>query len=234
MSSSGQEEQIWTVLADCVMHWRIRNRLPRERVSERVMEMREELERHFQEAAEEGKPVEEIVGPDVHTFAEEWGASEGRHLSRREVALELTTFHFAGLTGLLFAAHLWKRSLNFTFNPRKYAGLIALMWAVSAVRDVRQRAEEIYGGQGKQDRWPLWKRLGAGAAYDAGSLVSILGVNLAVQDGRRSAFSEWSWRATATILTVSLAALIRRGRDQITPEELGLSPEDVEGDGDLS
>ena len=43
---------MWTVLMDCVMHWRIKNRLPRER----VLEMREELERHLQEAAEEGKP----------------------------------------------------------------------------------------------------------------------------------------------------------------------------------
>ena len=219
---------MWTVLMDCVMHWRIKNRLPRER----VLEMREELERHLQEAAEEGKPIEEVVGPDVHAFAEEWGAPEERKLSRKEVALELVTSHFTGITGLLIVAHLWKRSLDFTFDLRKYAGLLVFLWAASAVRDVTRRAEEVYGGQGKQDRWPLWKRLGAGAAYEAGSVVSLLGINLAVQGGKCSALSEWSWRTTAVVLVASIA-LILRSRDPITPEELGLSPE-VEGNGDLS
>lgn len=220
---ANQQEQIWTILMQCVTHWRIGNRIPRER----VLEMREELERHLQEAAKEGKSVEDVIGPDVHAFAEEWGAPEERQLSRRGLALELATFHLLGMAGLLVTAHLWKRALNFTFDLRGYARLSTFLWAASAARGITQHAEEVYGGQGERDRWPLWKRLGAGAAYDAGSLASVLVVNLAVQGGRRSAFSEWSWRTTAVVAAASLVALILRGRDPITAEELGLPPEDA-------
>lgn len=72
MTPEEKEEQIWTVLMECVAHWRVKNLIPRER----VLEMRAELEQHLREATAEGKPLEEIVGSNTHAFAEKWGENE--------------------------------------------------------------------------------------------------------------------------------------------------------------
>jgi hypothetical protein len=60
-------DRLTLVVQDCVEYWR-RTGVPRSAVAG----MREELERHLQDAAAAGKNVESVVGPDVLAFAEEW------------------------------------------------------------------------------------------------------------------------------------------------------------------
>lgn len=100
MTPEQREEQIWTVLMECVTHWRIRNRIPRQR----ALQMRQELEQHLREATADGKPVGEVVGYDTHAFAEEWGKSEEPESSGDLVLVALASTT-TGAAMLLSAAH---------------------------------------------------------------------------------------------------------------------------------
>jgi hypothetical protein len=62
-----RSDRVRLVVEDCVEYWR-RTGVPRSTVAG----MREELERHLQDAVAAGKSVESVTGPDVLGFAEEW------------------------------------------------------------------------------------------------------------------------------------------------------------------
>jgi hypothetical protein len=62
-----RSDRVRLVVEDCVGYWR-RTGVPRSAVAG----MREELERHLQDAVAAGKGVESVTGPDVLGFAEEW------------------------------------------------------------------------------------------------------------------------------------------------------------------
>lgn len=65
MNVKDQREQIRDVQAECELHW-LANRVPQDRAEE----MADELGQHLEEALQNGKTVEDVVGPNTAAFAE--------------------------------------------------------------------------------------------------------------------------------------------------------------------
>ncbi|MDI3328870.1 MAG: hypothetical protein QJR06_09970 [Alicyclobacillaceae bacterium] len=67
MVNEPSREQIKRVVEDCEIYWLLKE-IPRAQVED----MKTELERHLLDAAADGKPVEKVIGKDVHAFADSW------------------------------------------------------------------------------------------------------------------------------------------------------------------
>ena len=92
-------------IAECARYWRDTG-VP----SDRVAEMRDELNDHLNEAVAAGQTVDSVVGPDLATFAEEWASAYRSPLRTRPPEDEKSGSSAAwilltiGLIGIAFAA----------------------------------------------------------------------------------------------------------------------------------
>ncbi|MGB3682385.1 MAG: hypothetical protein WA990_07840 [Rubrobacteraceae bacterium] len=79
MRTDNQQEQIRRVLAICKDQWRSSG-IPEDRLEM----MGEELEEDLRYAVENGRTVEEVVGPDVQEFAASWAQEDLQTSSPRD------------------------------------------------------------------------------------------------------------------------------------------------------
>lgn len=78
------------------MHWLV-NRIPQDRAEEMV----DELGQHLEEAVQDGKTVEDVVGPDVSAFAKSWAEEGHPDWTAKDRVVE---YAFAMSFGVAFAA----------------------------------------------------------------------------------------------------------------------------------
>ena len=169
MRAEEQGDRIDGVLGGCRAYW-MNGGISRGRADE----MAEELDLHLREALENGKDVEDVVGPDIKAFAEEWAAPNRQAKPLSAETLDVLSDAAAGLSVLAVLAHLtlWTPSLPVDWK----SVLGAIIWALILARFfayLRPPADAPPGSDEKVvDRYPrrlysslMWLLIAVFAVY---------------------------------------------------------------------
>ena len=203
METTRNEERIARTVYECELYW-VRTGVPRREIND----MLSELERHLREAAEDGKPIEAVVGGDVKTFAESW-AEENR--PPRELGKRLLIFaNYLAISIPIFATftHLWYRTLSFGVDlwmllpvwTLAFAASMNLLPTLTVLEHLR----------------PRWKRHLALVGLSSVTVLVPVGIIALAFGSRNATLFDWSWSAT---LVMSLVALLTYGlRRQLVPD----------------
>ena len=111
VSTSGTRDGIEAMLDECEALWAVSN-IPQRR----AQEMRSELAQHVREAAQDGKPIEAVVGEDVTIFALEWARENGPPRSLRGELIDWSLTFLLATTMVTVAHHLITLSTSFGFH----------------------------------------------------------------------------------------------------------------------
>ena len=110
----------------CRAYWR-RNGVPEARIAE----MSAELEDHLHEALADGKNVEDVTGPDVEKFAEDWAAPNRPSRSLGQETLDVLSDAVVALAVVMGMSHLlvWSMAIPVSLKDAVGALLLALLFA---------------------------------------------------------------------------------------------------------
>ena len=211
-------EEIALTVMQCVFVWES-DGVP----AEQIEEMSEELTEHLLAAARDGQPVEAVVGGDVGTFANEWGAPHRPPDRWRRQVTQTATCAIAGMPLMLLVQHLRYRSLNFPLDARKTGKhILRAIWvAAFAEMTVRARLREEKPGTTLES--PAWKEPAISIGASTLPYAALLGINVLVKGSDRSALFEWSWKSTllATAASAVFAAQLWKKRRRSPGLQLG-------------
>jgi DNA-binding ferritin-like protein (Dps family) len=212
LRAEDQEDRIGRLLTGCDAYW-AENGVPRERADE----MLAELGQHLDEAARDGKTVEDVVGADLERFAEEWAAPNRPSKPLWEETLDVISDALVGLAVLAALAHLYYRSPTLPADWKAVLG--AAVFALVFVRlfaYLRAPSEAPPGSDERVlDRYPrrlygafMWFLVAVWAAY----------LLLPLPDG---VLFDWPWQAT---LALPVGAVLLRVAKRLAPERTSMRP----------
>lgn len=169
MRAEERGERIDRVLDRCRAYWVV-NGIPQQRTDEMVAE----LGLHLHEALKDGKEVEDVVGPDIDAFAEEWAAPNRQAKPLWAETLDVLSDATAGLSVLAVLSHLalWMPSLPVDRESVLGAVILALL-LTRFFAYLRQPADAPPGSDEKVlDRYPrrtysvlMWLLIAVFAVY---------------------------------------------------------------------
>ena len=211
MSYEDRQEELEIVMLECEGYWRAMGISP-----QRVGEMQGELGNHLQEALQDGKPVESVIGGDTLAFAEDWGKPYVPQHSAFERAVEQAAFVFVGVALAGTAAHLWRRSYEVPYDLRKSASGLARGHLVGLMMNFSIRHYIRRSGSVEDLEELSWGNFFVQNGALTVGYAALLGINVAAKGGDGSAFSEWSWKSSAIsgFVGVVLLWLAREKRQQ--------------------
>ena len=205
MITRNQREKIKDVQAECEMHW-IANSIPQDRVEE----MGDELGLHLEEAIQDGKTVEDVVGPDTTAFAESLAKEERPAWRARDrVVMYVWAITFlAAFLGIAFHLLTWTLYLQVAWIWVPH--LLCFSWPLSRL----VLKPEV------SDTGPKWKSrlwLAAAVLLIAGAWLTrdelrpiLIDINVVVTGNEDGTLFTWPWYGT--ILVVAIHVLVGRLR----------------------
>lgn len=198
MNGNAQQDGVGETLDACRAYWN-RNGVPAGKVAEMEVELRD----HLDGALADGKGAEDVVGPDIERFAEEWAAPNrpARSLGEETLdALSDAVFALAVLGGIVHLA-LWTTALSIDVEGVIWAFLILLLFVrlFAYLRAPSDAAPD--SGESVLDRYPR-------SAYNffVWSLVALYAVCLLLPLPETLLFR---WPLQATLALPIVAVLIR-------------------------
>lgn len=204
MKTRSNDEQVAQTVYECELYW-VRTGIPRRKVND----MLSELERHLWEAAEDGKPVEAVVGGgDVRTFAEAWAEENRppRELGKR--SLIFTTYLAICVVVFATFTHLWYRTLSFDVDLFMLLPIWSLAFGLSAnLFHTLTMIEHLK---------PRWKGRLAVIVLSSVTVLVPLGIIALAFGSTNATLFEWSW--SATLVSAFVALLMYALRRRFVPD----------------
>ncbi len=194
------QKKIKDVQAECEMYW-LMNRIPHDRAEE----MTDELGQHLEEAVQNGKTVEDVVGPDAGTFAESWAEEDRPDWTAKDRVMEyaFTLSFWVAYAAVAFHLLYWTPFLSVHWSTIPM--LLFLSWLPT-------RRSVLAGPLDVRPWWRRWLWPAAAilfmavawlareelrAAYDV--------LDIAITGGTDGTLFMWPWYGTVVAVAVNLA-----------------------------
>ena len=199
MQASNHSEKIKDIQAQCEIHWLV-NRIPQDRAEE----MADELGQHLEEAVQDGKTVEDVVGPDVYAFAESWAEEDRPVWTVRDRVVEYVSAFSFGVSYAAVAFHLLNWTLFLSVHWSVIPILVVFAWPLSRLV-VRPEPS---------DTRPLWRRW----LWPAAAVLLIVAtwlmreelrsfynvIDVAITGNTAGTLFTWPWYGTVFAVVVSV------------------------------